>query len=59
MPVPEPVVVPPLAAGSGAVPPGASAVTADGGDTTSPVVPLMAVMVPATGAVITVWSTSC
>ena len=50
--------VPPEVAGSGAVPPGARAVTAEGGETTSPAFPLMAVTVPAAGAVITVSSTS-
>ena len=50
--------MPPDVAGSGAVPPGARAVTADGAETTSPAVPLIAVTVAAAGAVITVSSTS-
>ena len=51
--------VPPLAStGSGALPPGARGVTADGGATTSPGAPLIAVIVPATGAMMTVSSTS-
>src|SRR6187431_3654600 len=46
---PAVVPVPPEVAGSGAVPPGARAVTADGEETTSPAVPLIAVTVAAAG----------
>src|ERR1700755_2389108 len=51
--LPAPAVPVPLltSTGNGAVPPGARGVTAEGGDTTSPVVPLIAVTVPDTGAV--------